>query len=192
MKGIEGSFTTLLEHVSNGDEVAFGEIFHHFNNSLIRFATNLVRSPELAEEIVEDVFVKLWLRRTELRDINNLNTYLFIATKNRSLNTLYKDKLEFTDCEDLTEVDTRNAYSSPLDNILHLELMDAMKVAVDALPERCRVIFKLVREEGLKYKEVAEILDISVNTIDAQMAIAIKRICASLGINKESKKIIAS
>jgi RNA polymerase sigma factor (sigma-70 family) len=64
------------------------------------------------------------------------------------------------------------------------EMMHKMQAAIDALPPRCKMIFKLIREDGLRYKEVAEILNISVNTIDAQMAIAVRKICQSLQIDK--------
>ena len=60
------------------------------------------------------------------------------------------------------------------------EMMDRMHQAIESLPPRCKMIFKLIREDGLKYKEVGDILNISVNTIDAQMAIAVKKICTAL------------
>lgn len=190
MKRTESILPGLLERISLGDELAFGKVFRLFNTKLVKFATNYVRSHEVAEEIVEDVFVKLWLRRSEVAQINHLGTYLYIATKNRSLNVLNKEKVEFTNSAELPESELPVGYSTPHDNMVHSELMNSMQRAVDSLPERCKIIFKLIREDGLKYKEVAQVLDISVNTIDAQMAIAIKRICQSMGVDKESRKML--
>jgi RNA polymerase sigma-70 factor (ECF subfamily) len=70
------------------------------------------------------------------------------------------------------------------------EMMDKMNAAIEALPPRCKMIFKLVREDGLQYKEVGEILHISVKTIDAQMAIAVKRICAAVGLHQKKKSLL--
>jgi RNA polymerase sigma-70 factor (ECF subfamily) len=71
------------------------------------------------------------------------------------------------------------------------EMMTRMRQAIDSLPPRCKIIFKLIREDGLKYKEVAEILNISVNTIDVQMAIAVKKICMALHIEKPTRAIFS-
>jgi RNA polymerase sigma factor (sigma-70 family) len=68
--------------------------------------------------------------------------------------------------------------------------MTRMREAIESLPPRCKLIFKLIREDGLKYKEVAEILNISVNTIDVQMAIAVKKICTSLRIEQSDKPFL--
>ena len=82
--------------------------------------------------------------------------------------------------------------ADPYDLMITSEMMASMHQAIEALPPRCKMIFKLIREDGLKYKEVAEILNISVNTIDVQMAIAVKKICTALHIEKPSKSSISS
>jgi RNA polymerase sigma factor (sigma-70 family) len=74
--------------------------------------------------------------------------------------------------------------------MITVEMMTRMREAIESLPPRCKLIFKLVREDGLKYKEVAEILNISVNTIDVQMAIAVKKICTSLQIRQPDKPLL--
>jgi RNA polymerase sigma-70 factor (ECF subfamily) len=83
-----------------------------------------------------------------------------------------------------------NFSMTPLEQLVFSEMNQALQVAIDALPPRCRLIFNLVREDGLAYKEVAEILGISVNTIDCQMAIALKRISASLGLTRKPKTAV--
>ena len=78
----------------------------------------------------------------------------------------------------------------PYEVMITSEMMNRMHHAVDSLPPRCKMIFKLIREDGLKYKEVAEILNISVNTIDVQMAIAVKKICSALHIAKSGNGFV--
>lgn len=179
--------TDLQSRISKGDERAFEQVFHRFQRKLLQFAQTYMKTPERAEEVVEDVFVRLWIKRNDVHLIQNLKVYLYSATKNHALNALSKEKLQFSDCDDLHENESIVCTHTPLDAVVSSELNQVMQDAVEALPERCRLIFKLSREDGLKYKEIAEILNISVNTIDAQMAIAVKRICMNLGINKESR-----
>ena len=85
------------------------------------------------------------------------------------------------------DIDVNDEAPGPQDLMITAEMMQRMHKAIEALPPRCKMIFKLIREDGLKYKEVAEILNISVNTIDAQMAIAVKRICMALNLNPANK-----
>jgi RNA polymerase sigma-70 factor (family 1) len=176
--------------IANGDEAAFTQLYLHFGKKLIQFAVSLVRSKEIAEELVEDVFVKLWANRSRISEIENLTVYLYVSVKNKALNALsHKAKdLIAAPFDDLdTTVDQFAA--DPYDLMITAEMMTRMRHAIDTLPPRCKIIFKLIREDGLKYKEVAEILNISVNTIDVQMAIAVKKICMALHIEKPGKNI---
>ena len=172
--------------ISAGDEQSFELLYNEYNKRLLSFAKLIVKSKELAEEIVEDVFVKLWCNRETIPAINGLRLYLYTATKNHSLNTLAKKSNRITTSSiELLELDFYTSFSDPHDQLITSEMMKKMQMAIEELPDRCKLIFKLVREDGLKYKEVSEILDISVNTIDNQMAIAVKRICSALNISKD-------
>ncbi|MFC0773824.1 RNA polymerase sigma-70 factor [Terrimonas alba] len=175
----------LQKKIANDDQTAFTQLYLHFGKKLIHFATSLVRSKEIAEELVEDVFVKLWANRRHITEIENITVYVYIATKNKSLNSLSQKAKELILAPfDFLDSSVDDFASDPYELMITSEMMDRMHQAVDALPPRCKMIFKLIREDGLKYKEVAEILNISVNTIDVQMAIAVKKICASLHISK--------
>jgi len=178
----------LQIRVANGDEVAFTQLYVHFGKKLIQFALSLVRSKEIAEELVEDVFVKLWANRNGITAIENLTVYLYVAVKNRSLNSLsHKAKELIAAPFDYLDTTLDEFASDPYDIMITSEMMASMQHAIDELPPRCKMIFKLIREDGLKYKEVADILNISVNTIDAQMAIAVKKICTALQIKNSPK-----
>ncbi len=179
----------LQYRISNEDHAAFASLFELFNKRLVTFSRSLVHSKETAEDVVEDVFVKVWSKRHTIHTIDNLAVYLYVAVKNLSLNKISEKARQmitqpFDDIEPQVEALAENPYSL----LITSEMLGKMNKAVEELPPRCKMIFKLVREDGLRYKEVAQILNISVNTIDVQMAIAVKRICEALGITKESLK----
>jgi RNA polymerase sigma-70 factor (family 1) len=180
----------LQIRVANGDEVAFTRLYVHFGKKLIHFAISLVRSREISEELVEDVFVKLWANRSTITDIENITVYLYVAVKNKSLNSLSQKAKELIAAPfDYLDTTLDEFASDPYDIMITSEMMANMQLAIDELPPRCKMIFKLIREDGLKYKEVSDILNISVNTIDAQMAIAVRKICTALHIKNSSKSL---
>jgi RNA polymerase sigma-70 factor (family 1) len=178
----------IQQRIAAGDEHGLSELYHHYHKRLQLFAKALLRSAESAEEIVEDVFVQLWCNRHAITAIDNLTVYLYVAVKNRSLNMLSKKSFELTTAPfDFLNIEINEAITDPHTIFVTAEMMNRMQKAIDELPPRCKMIFKLIREDNLRYKEVAQILNISVNTIDAQMAIAVKRICEELGIDKSQK-----
>lgn len=178
----------IQQQIFLGREAALGDLYHHYHKRLKQFAKTLSRSNELAEEAVEDVFIKLWLRRDKIMQIDNLIVYLYVAVKNTSLNQLADKAKALIDIPfDYLDTDAATSFNNPHELLITGEMMQRMQKAIEQLPPKCKMIFKLVREDGLKYKEVAEILNISVNTIDAQMAIAVKKICTSLSITKQGK-----
>ena len=171
----------IQQRAADGDEDAFKKIYYHFYKKLFQFSLALVKTREAAEEIAEDVFIKIWQQKTNLSTINNLRVYLYTATKNTSLNYLSKKAKEnLTEPFDNIDIDLYKSAITPEELMITTEMYRRIQEQVEALPPRCKMIFKLIREDGLKYKEVSEILHISVNTIDAQIAIAIKKIATAL------------
>jgi RNA polymerase sigma-70 factor (ECF subfamily) len=179
----EHTIPLLLDKIAAGDQQAFKQVYVCFYKRLYHFALAIVKTKEAAEEIVEDVFVKIWQNREHTGVIRNLKVYLYTATKNRSLNYLsQKARESITEPFDHIDIELDDTAISPEQLMITAELFAKIQRAVEALPPRCKMIFKLVREDGLKYREVAEILNISVNTIDVQMAIAVKKISAALQV----------
>ncbi|HKO80559.1 MAG TPA: RNA polymerase sigma-70 factor [Chitinophagaceae bacterium] len=177
----------LQTRIANNDETAFTQLYLHFGKKLIHFSISLVRSKEIAEELVEDVFVKLWANRDHITEIENLTVYLYVAVKNKSLNALSQKAKELVAASfDYLDTTVDEFATDPYDLMITAEMMGRMHQAIESLPPRCKMIFKLIREDGLRYKEVGDILNISINTIDAQMAIAVKKICTALQIKKPS------
>ena len=157
------------------DQSAYRELYVLFFKSLQQFAISFVRSPETAEEIVSDVFIKVWKKRAGLSRIHNLKLYLFISTKNCSLNYLRTRKKTLLQPEQYF-VQLQSIYFNPEKLMLTAEMMNRVQKAINDLPPRCQLIFKLIKEDGLKYREVAELLNLSIKTIENQMAIAIRKI----------------
>lgn len=160
-------------------------LYHHYFQRLYQFALSIVKTKMLAEEVVEDVFIKVWSNPSAFAQIQNLSVYLFAAVRNQALNCLQKEE-RHTTLTLLQEQEEQRIEQtiSPVEYLVLSEMLQSLNTVVESLPERCRCVFKLVREEGFKYGEVAEILNISINTVNNQMAIAISRICAALHIQR--------
>lgn len=168
----------LQSRIAEGDDSsAYKELYHLLYYRLHAFAQGIVRNHEVAEEIVSDVFVKLWQQRARLSQINNLTVYLYVATKNLSYNYLLRRQKETQGgLHELMQVSVGRFSPSPEQLLISEEMVRKIEDAIQHLPPKCKLIFKLVKEDGLKYKEIAEILQISVKTIDAQLAIALRKI----------------
>ena len=158
------------------DTQAYKQLFLLFYPSLVPFAISIIKSKESAEEIVSDVFVKIWQKRHHLDKVENLSFYLFTAVKNRCINQLNSPKNRTAINIDDTTVEFKSLYHDPEQKMISAEIIKQIQAAIQELPPRCRLIFKLVKEEGLKYKEVAELLQLSVKTIENQMSLAFKKI----------------
>lgn len=170
----------ILQGIADNDQQSFRKLFDLFAHRLVNFSQAILNSREIAVEIVDDVFVKLWKNRQHAIDIQNISVYLYTAVKNSSLNYLSKKaKEQVTDPFDFININIA-ADQTPEQKMITKELFKKIESAVDQLPPRCKMVFKLVREDGLKYKDVADILNISINTVDAQMVIAVRRISESM------------
>lgn len=167
--------------IGAGDEAAFRQLFNAYAQPLTRFAYAITKNNEAAIEIIDEIFVKIWKKKERLPQIKSLTTYLYTATKNTALNYLSRISHEKpTEAFDFINIELR-AEERPDQMLISAEIFSKIKIAVEALPPKCKIIFKLIREDGLKYKQVAEVLNISESTVDAQMVIAVKRIGESVG-----------
>jgi RNA polymerase sigma-70 factor (ECF subfamily) len=157
------------------DEPAYKELFLMFYRQLQQFADSFVRSNEVAEEIVSDVFIKIWQRRKELDRVENLKIYLYVSTKNMALNYLRSQKKPMVQ-PDHYRVQLQSIYFDPEKLMLTAEMINRVQQAISQLPLRCQLIFKLVKEDGLKYREVADLLSISIKTVENQMTVALRKL----------------
>jgi len=167
----------LIQKISeNPDEKAFKELFDLYAFRLVSFADSFLKNHALSEEVVSDVFLKIWIHRKDLFEIENFKAYLFKATRNTALNYMETEKrLKAERLEDLNEnFITDNI--SPETSMISKELSETIDAAINHLPSRCKLIYNLAKTEKLKYKEISSILNISVKTIDSQVVIAVKKI----------------
>ena len=162
------------------DQRAYRELFTHYYQPLIRFSTSIVRSREAAEEIYSSVFLKLWDLGSALNNIENLTVFLFVTIKNASLNYLAKyHKVKTIDIDSI-EACLPEQHETPEVNLLHTELQLTIKQAIVCLPPKCQLVYKLIKEEGFSYKQVAVILAISVNTVEGHMTTALGKLAQFL------------
>jgi RNA polymerase sigma-70 factor (ECF subfamily) len=158
------------------DDRAFESLFYLLNARLIKFSLMYVHQKEAAEEIVSDVFVKCWLNRKALAEVQSMDTYLFVAVKNQSLNYIRKySHVHLVQIEDTNEIRFVRTVN-PQEELEKKELLFKMEQSIEALPQQCRIVFRLIKEEGIKYKEVAEILNISPRTVQTQLFRAMKKL----------------
>lgn len=175
------TFTTLQERIAqSGDSSAFKELYYILFNDLTRFANIFIQQKELSEEVVQDVFTKLWQQRDKINSINNLKVYLYTATKNTALNYRKQYPLQSLSVFDKEVLDISYDIRNPEELLITREMFKQINVAIQTIPPKCKLIFILVKEGGFKYKEVAQILNITPKTVENQMGIALKKLSVAL------------
>jgi RNA polymerase sigma-70 factor (ECF subfamily) len=168
----------LLKRVQSGDEAAYDSVFRAWYASLVRVAAALLHDRDAAEEVAQDVMHELWRRKHLISEDVSLRAYLLRAVRNRALNHLRHLKVRRQ-----TEPDVEALYDTPLASdqpVVAKELAEAVQLALADLPPRCREVFELSRVHGLRYAEIAQALDISEKTVEAQMGKALRIMRARL------------
>lgn len=164
----------LATRIKLGDEQAFELFFRKYYVRLCAFSNKFLNNPEDAKEIVQEVFAKIWEGRDEIDPDDSLKSYVFKIAQNLSINKLRRNKVESRYAEVFKIVYLEyNEYSSH-ESLLAKELEANIAHSISNLPTECRKVFELSRIEGLKYKEIADVLHISVKTVEAQMSKALK------------------
>lgn len=162
------------------DQSAYKALFFILFPSLQNFAFSIVKSRVLAEEIASDMLLEVWIRRKTLTDIDNLKLYLFAGAKHAAVNKLKQENKYAQFSLENLQVEFISDYISPEESTELHELQHNIAKAVKELPPACQLIYKLAKEDRLKYKDIARLLDLSIKTIDHQLAIALKKIGNSL------------
>jgi RNA polymerase sigma-70 factor (ECF subfamily) len=178
------------ELVTENAEHAFSQLYLALMPNLLQFAQSIIKKRELAEEIVSDVFIRIWQNREIISEIENLKLYLFISTKNTALNYLSRHFRKNELSLDEMNIPVSSVNYNPEQILITSELINRINSAISMLPSRCKLIFKMAKEDGLKYAEIAQLLNISVKTIDNQLAIAVRKIgkAISFDFKKEPHK----
>lgn len=165
----------LLVQVATGDQKAFAELFERYQALVYDFSSRLTRSKIQAEEIVQNVFIRIWLKRAHLVNIENFGAYLNRATRNHSYTALKKIAAQTLREVELTgQVITGGTDAEHL--LLYNDSAKILKTAVDSLPPQRKLVYELCHEQGLKYEEAAAKLNISPGTVHTHMKLALKAI----------------
>jgi RNA polymerase sigma-70 factor (ECF subfamily) len=164
----------LAVRIKLGDEQAFELLFRKFYVRLCAFANKFLNDPEEAKEIVQEVFAKIWEGRDLIDPDDSLKSYIFKITQNLSINKLRRKKVESKYAEIYKFIYCEQFDFSVHESLLARELEENIAQAVGNLPGECRKVFELSRTEGLKYREIADNLNISVKTVEAHMSKALR------------------
>ncbi len=172
LKAVHTNESALLESLRLGHEAAFDTVFRMYYQPLCRYAQRMLEGdPDDAEEIVQQTFVKLWEQRERLDIQWTLKAYLYKMVHNRCLNWIRDHRSRQAPLEIQEDA---SAASGAADQLHGDDLQRAMAAALDKLPPQCRKIFELSRFEELKYREIADQLDLSVKTVEVQMGKALR------------------
>lgn len=169
------------------DEAAYKKLFYYFHPLLRRFAFNLLGNAEVAEEIVSDVLLKIWTMRDKIALVKDLKLYLFKSTKNASLNYRKSAAYKNSRVTDIIE-DKDELYISPEFEYVHSEMQQLLLQAINRLPAKCQMVFRLIKEYGLSYSQVSAIMNISQNTVETHMKLALKKLKAVLDSYRAAEK----
>lgn len=165
--------------IQNDDYVAFQTLFQINYNPLRNFCKKLVQINEVAEELVSEVFLKIWCNRKRIVISSSAKSYLYASVRNMSFDHLRKEKKSlWVDIEEASTMSCDNF--DPHKHSEFEELQLKVEGAVARLPRQCRLVFQLSRDHGMKYHEIAETLQLSVKTIETQMGRALKSLRQTL------------
>jgi RNA polymerase sigma-70 factor (ECF subfamily) len=173
------SETALLDRLKSGDEQSLEQLFKTYYNSLVRFAMGIIKDQSDAEDAVQQVFVKLWENREGLSIHTAIKAYLYMAVKNTCFNRLKQQEKKYW-LEDGMDDDIQFSVDNTMQQIHTKSLEKQIQQSLEMLPPKCGLIFKLSRFEEKSYKEIAEILNISVKTVENQMGKALQLMRESL------------
>jgi RNA polymerase sigma-70 factor (family 1) len=169
------------------DTAAYKKLFFAMFPSLQRFAYSILKSRQLAEETASDVLVEVWVRRKKLQEVQNLKLYLLTSAKHAALRKLKQENRNARFSIDELQVEMSSPDYNPEEALRTHELEQALHKAVNELPPRCKIIYKLAKEDKLRYAEIAALLEISIKTIDNQLAIALQKIAQAIHLVRLKK-----
>ena len=167
----------LLRLLAQNDEAAFAILFNNYRNKIYSIAFELTESTVIAEEIVQDTFLKVWLRRETFGEVTHFKAYLFTITRNYVFSAL-KSIARRQNLERMAVQDIPIFYSDTENQLVQKQYEEILKRAVDCLPAKQKQVYILVKEKGYKRNEVADELQLSSETVKTHLAQAMRTIRA--------------
>jgi len=170
----------LLQQAAQGSEAAFTALFHAYKHRLYGYMLRLCGNPEMAEDVVQDVFMKLWKNRPALANIDHFSAYLFRTAQHHAINAFRRMALETLLLED-GSLQPHTVLASAEEALALKETQQLLNRVVSQLPPQQKLVFTLSREQGLKHEEIAQRLRISLSTVNKHMIQALRAIREQLG-----------
>jgi RNA polymerase sigma-70 factor, Bacteroides expansion family 1 len=164
----------LVSRVIVGDEAAFAQLFNLYRNKLYSFIYHLSGSASVAEDILQETFLKIWRDREQLAGIENFNAYLYRMAQNHAINVLRRQSREALLLHELRRLAPEGVQGDAW--LAAKEVQKALQQAIDQLPPQQRKVYQLGREQGFSYGQIAQSLNISVSTVRNHMVQALKAI----------------
>lgn len=168
----------LSQKIKNGDEIAFKLLFDQFCESLVHFSFRYLQDLEAAENIVQDAFLHIWEKKENIDPHLNIKTYLYTIVKNDSFK--YIRHLQVRDKYALETSPNLSLVNNPDDKLIEKEFSERFYEAINKLPPKTRQVFEMAKFDNFKYQEIAEVMEISVKTVENQMGRAFRLLRESL------------
>ncbi|KAB7529414.1 RNA polymerase sigma-70 factor [Flagellimonas olearia] len=170
----------LLNRLRNNDENALTELYNRYWNPVYLYTYNVLRDKEVCKDIVQDLFMDLWKRREKLHVTSTFKSYLFSSARYQIFAQIRK-KEKSLGSHLFENLDQRLHYNSPESEYLYQELVQRISTTVESLPQKCREVYTLSREEQLSHAEISQFLDISTKTVENHITKALKVLRSSVG-----------
>ena len=161
-----------MEQIRRGSVFSLENLFERYYAPLCNFSFLFIKDAGLSEELVSDVFIRIWKKHDELKRITNVKAYLYRSVKNAVISSLRKNRVKLEELvkgEDIAKLDI-----TPETLLINSELKDSIRKMIDAMPRQAGLVFRMHRVDGLTYKEIAMALDLSVKTIESHMSKALR------------------
>ena len=172
--------TLVYDIAMHNCEASYKKLFGLLFRTLFQFSLSMLHSREAAEEVASDVMFKLWQKRAALLQVENIQVYALVMVRNLSLNVLKRTSANRIVSLEQVNVQTAGRTTSPEQILIDAQNKATLESCINALPTRCRLVFTLIKEERLSYKQVADVLNISPKTVDAHLVTAMKRLAQAL------------
>lgn len=180
MKSTIFNIDELKNKIQRSDKSAFRQLFDHFYPRLLNYSFVIVRNHESAEDIVLEALQMIWEQREKLERIDRLESYLYVCTKNKALDRHRKNSKLLNVSFSEPHYKEYITHQNPEIQFLNRELLEVIDRAILGLPEKTRLVYRLIKEDDLTYQEAADLLGVSVKTVNNQLVSAVKSIRISV------------
>jgi len=183
MQGINDNDDVLFRHLKQGSTNSFEMLFTKYYQDLCSFSNLIISNQQLAEEVVADVFVKIWQKKEKIDIKTSVKSYLYKSTKNTTISYIRKKRINEISLDEIFNLQEENS-SNPELLIIQDETLEQIKDVLSILPKKSKLVFQMHRFNQLKYKDIAEIMNVSVKSVEKHMSKSMK-ILREYKINQE-------